>query len=290
MATNMRENFVLTSMVCYGDKEKYLTKDGQNYEGEWDGDKLIDNKDVVITYPDGVKYIGPLIKSKYSGTGIYQLEENVSLTCNFQDNKPTGDVILIDPNGKTWHGFAESDNCLLIQEHAFYRNIGKDLGKGRCKLETSKRLSKDSVASSQKSRKPSLETSLKYKDLRDFEKTIFAKSKKTSSGVEISEWYQDYKQYYDTYAHIICKVKSAGESSLNIEERKWYMKYKDFEKKYLKILNDRKNKEVPLDDENLFELIHSQDYKLQNKPVSVFYPRNEAFEKNTDNCDSTCEC
>lgn len=45
----------------------YTTKEGQIYTGEWDGDKLVENADVEILYPGGVKYYGPLVKNKYTG-------------------------------------------------------------------------------------------------------------------------------------------------------------------------------------------------------------------------------
>jgi len=49
---------------------KYTTKDGQIYDGEWDGDKLVDNQDVFISYADGATYTGTLLHNKYSGRCI----------------------------------------------------------------------------------------------------------------------------------------------------------------------------------------------------------------------------
>ncbi|KAH1016227.1 hypothetical protein HUJ04_007485 [Dendroctonus ponderosae] len=252
----------------------YTTKDGQIYTGKWDGDKLVENEDVEIVYPGGVKYYGSLLKNQYTGPGVYHLEDNVSLICNFADNIPTGEVTLIDPNGNAWHGFAEKDDSLLIKEHPFYRNISKDLGKA---LPKQTHISKMSIQASKKSDVES-KTSLKYRDLRSLEKEIFAKSKKTPSGVDSSDWYQDYVTYCDTYGGIIHKVKTIGESTLTSEEYDWYAKYKEFEKKYLHLLKAHKigkKNSKPLVDNKFFELIHSQEYKAMNKPIPVFYANAE---------------
>lgn len=212
------------------------------------------------------------------GAGVYHLEDNVSLICNFAENIPVGEVTLIDPNGCAWHGFAEKEDSLLIKEHPFYCNISKDLGKG---LPKQKQMSEISVQASKKSEVES-KTSLKYRDLRSMEKEIFAKSKKTPSGVDSSDWYQDYVTYCDTYGGIIPKVKTIGESTLTSEEYNWYKKYKEFEKKYLDLLktheNGKQNSE-PKVDNKFFEFIHSQEYKAMNKPIPVFYAKAEEYDE-----------
>ncbi|XP_030758695.1 uncharacterized protein LOC115884295 isoform X2 [Sitophilus oryzae] len=271
-----------SGLVWRQGKGTYITKDGQTYEGSWDGDKLVENTDVHVTYLDGSQYFGPLCKNKYTGPGIYQLDEKVQLITNFVDNKPSGELTLIDPNQKAWTGYSdENDESLLIPEHAFYSCLGKDLGKGRSRekqiiKKKSSTTSKDSLTSSKKSEQST--TDVKYKDIRELEQQIFAKSQKTPLEInwEDSEWYQEYKEYKLKYLPVYCKVLKSGKSSLSAEELEWYDKYKQFEERYEKVMNDFKNKEKreggPYKSK-LFEIIHSQSYKNENKPISVFYSR-----------------
>lgn len=133
------------------------------------------------------------------------------------------------------------------------------------------------------SSKETLKTFQEYpkpSDLRDFEKdptTIFAKSKLTPSDLELdtSEWHQDYLNYCKEYGGIIRKAKLTGEAFLTKEEYDWYQQYKEFEKRYLATLKEYKSKckKEKIPKEDLFKLIHSEDYKLDNKPKPVFFAR-----------------
>ncbi|XP_050297716.1 uncharacterized protein LOC126737062 isoform X2 [Anthonomus grandis grandis] len=269
----------------------YTTLDGQVYIGEWDGDKLVESTDVEIRFPDGTKYMGNLLNGKYSGTAIYQLQDDVPLICKFVDNKPVEEIALIDPNGKAWHGFAEQDESLLIQEHAFYRNIGKDLGKGGAKIKPVVTESK-SRTSSKKSENSS--QGLKYSDVREYEKELFAKTKKTPSNLEFekSDWYMEYVTYCDTYGEILKKVKTLGENALDAEQFDWYKKYKNFEKNYMQNIRNRKSKGkksklLTEDSIKLFDQIHS--WKSTDRPIPVFYPHTQDDLSDGD-CSSACEC
>lgn len=187
-------------------------------------------------------------------------------------------------------GFAEKNDSLLIQEHPFYRNIGKDQGKGRSKRKSTlaKKDSKVSVSSSKKSNES--QAGLKYSDLREQERETFAKSKKTPSGDMVSsEWYQDYIDYCNAYGDVINKVKANGEGSLTNEEYLWYKKYTDFEKRYLTALEKHKHKKQVEQTNDMFQIIHSEEYKAANKAVPVFYPREPEANEDLD-CDSNCEC
>lgn len=83
---------------------RYTTHDGHVYEGIWKDDKLLDDTDVSIKYSNGACYDGKLTKNKYSGPGIYTLENGMVVTCKFQDNTPTQEVTLIDVKGNLWVG------------------------------------------------------------------------------------------------------------------------------------------------------------------------------------------
>ncbi|CAG9774008.1 unnamed protein product [Ceutorhynchus assimilis] len=245
-------------------KGKYTSKDGQIYVGEWDGDALLENKDVEITYKDGSKYYGALLQSQYTGPGVYQLQENLALTCTFAENKPTGEITLVDPNLKMWYGFAEKDESLFVQEHPFYGSIGKDLGKGKCKNPPPK----DS--------KLSLKKSLSVKSVPSKTFIAFEKSKKTPSDLDFNEssWYKDYVEYCDKFEDIVHKARTNGETTLKEEEYQWYKNYKEFEKKYNLLLKEHK---FPLTKKlqantDLFQLIHSEEYKKANTPIKVIYP------------------
>lgn len=86
----------------------YTTKDGQVYTGRWYNDKLMDEKPLQISYCDGSCYEGTLLESKYSGAGQYVIDDNLQLSCEFSDNKPTGDVIMLDHKGTVWSGMTSS--------------------------------------------------------------------------------------------------------------------------------------------------------------------------------------
>ncbi|KAF7265044.1 hypothetical protein GWI33_021664, partial [Rhynchophorus ferrugineus] len=264
-----------SGLVWRQGKGIYTTKDGQTYDGCWDGDKLIETEDVTVTFLDGTKYIGSLQKNKYSGPGLYQFNNQISVLSNFADNKPTGEITLIDPNQKAWYGFAEQNESLLIPEHIFYQCINQESGKGRLKQTPTakKQSSTNTIKSSKKS--DDAEPQLKYRDYRQVEKEIFMKSKKTPSNLclEDSDWFKEYLNYKNTYGSIYCKAMKKGPHTLNNEEVDWFNKYKNFEEKYLQVLKKFKKKErqqVP--NVKIFEVIHPPQYKSNITPTAVFYP------------------
>lgn len=83
---------------------KYTTHDGQVYEGVWKDDKLQEDTNITANYPNGAKYEGKISKSKYSGPGVYTLENGMIVSCKFRENKPVEDVTLVDVNGNFWVG------------------------------------------------------------------------------------------------------------------------------------------------------------------------------------------
>ncbi|XP_060522414.1 uncharacterized protein LOC132699615 [Cylas formicarius] len=243
----------------------YTTKCGQFYRGEWDADKLLENVDAEITYPDGAKYMGKLLNGKYSGPGIYQLEENMSIICNFAENQPVGSIAMVDPNGIIWHGNAApgSDSCLLLPEHSFYGSLTHDRGKGKPKAGSDQRFTDEqkNAGSSESSPEEEVSTLTRADSKMDFEE---------------SSWYQTYADFKNKYEPIVIKVKEQGIESISSEERIWYDKYKAFEKKYTTIINDFKAKRESGAQcaSNLFEMINSQEN--QSEKIFVLYPQKDA--------------
>lgn len=85
-------------------KGKYITKDGQTYEGDWRDDKLIERTELVIKFPTGEEFHGSTVQDRYTGPGIYTMENTMDISCEFANNKPTGNIMLIDINGRVWGG------------------------------------------------------------------------------------------------------------------------------------------------------------------------------------------
>lgn len=94
----------------------YITKDEQTYEGEWKDDKLMEGRQIIIKYPTGEAYRGTTEKDKYSGHGVYTFENKMDISSEFVDNRPTGNVVLIDINGRLWEGKLKRLHFIQITE------------------------------------------------------------------------------------------------------------------------------------------------------------------------------
>ena len=92
----------------------YQTSDGQAYEGEWKYDKLLEKREIGITYPSGVEYHGCTLKNKYHGAGTYVLESGMNVSCCFEANKPVGVVSMIDCRGGVWTGKKSKERSLEL--------------------------------------------------------------------------------------------------------------------------------------------------------------------------------
>ncbi|KAJ8953562.1 hypothetical protein NQ318_002982 [Aromia moschata] len=252
----------------------YITNDGQIYKGEWRDDQLVDSKDVDVSFPSGVEYYGKIVKSKYTGPGMYILENKMSLLCEFLGNKPYGEICLVDINGREWRGPAEDTEALLLPEHIYFNNIGEERGKGRIRSEPSK--TKLSRTPSEKSE--SEHYSLHKKDaeyLKALELRIFGKCLKTADDLrfEDSEWYKEYVNFKKVYEDHMGKIKANGFDSLTKDEKNWYQKYAEFKNRYFEIMDARRHNKRRLSAYKLFELFHSKEFKASSVPVPVFYRR-----------------
>lgn len=246
----------------------YTTQDGQMYEGEWYDDKLVENKEIIVAYPNGAQYQGPISKNKYQGPGTYVLETNMNVSCQFVGNKPVGTVTLIDCQGKLWRGTANENSAILLPENVFYLNLNEFKGKGlpRMPIDTS-----DMHPSSSESSERS-----EY-DLPDklWEELIFAKSQLTKNDVDFtdSKWWKNYVKYKDKYNEMQRKIEE--NVSLNDDDLKWIQEFKSFKnkqesRKYEKQLERMKEEERVF---GLNEIFQSKDFKESCPPVKVFYPK-----------------
>lgn len=82
----------------------YTTREGHVYEGKWKQDRLEDSEVVNIKYTNGTEYSGFSVAGKYCGPGIYSLGNKIDISCEFAENKPVGNVVLVDPLGRLWSG------------------------------------------------------------------------------------------------------------------------------------------------------------------------------------------
>lgn len=113
-------------------KGTYKTKDGHYYEGKWENDQLLSSQDTVIKYPDGIIYEGNVVHGKYSGLGTYIVRKNIYISSYFENNRPTGEVLLLDPNGNYWRGqITNTEEVLLLPDNHFYSNLTYLNGRGK---------------------------------------------------------------------------------------------------------------------------------------------------------------
>ncbi|GJQ79958.1 hypothetical protein Trydic_g9437 [Trypoxylus dichotomus] len=252
----------------------YTTRDGQVYQGQWSDDKLLDNREVMITYPSGVQYHGPLVKNKYHGPGTYILESNMNISCQFEGNKPVGTVTLIDCQGKLWRGTAEENSAILLPENVFYLNLNEYKGRG---------VSKHPIDISDMHPPASKCSSDEEEELPDkeWEKIIFAKSKLTENDVDFTDcsWWKNYENYRQKYDEIMDKLNEG--ISLNNDDYMWIDRFNSF-KRAQQLRKDGKLTAWKTEEEKVFALnerYQSKDFQESCPGVSVFYPRREKIIK-----------
>ncbi|KAG5872104.1 hypothetical protein JTB14_031046 [Gonioctena quinquepunctata] len=247
----------------------YTTIDGQSYSGLWVDDKLVEEEQLEIRYPNGSEYYGNLLENKYNGPALYVVQPKLHLLCQFSQNKPFGALLLVDPNGREWYGTAGETEAVLLPEHVFFGAIPGDLGKGRLRKKPPLKDKSANIKAPKKTK-----TKQGKERMKELELKIFAKSKKTVSDLkfEESDWYQSYVEFKKVYEDISAKVERGGEDLLQPGEKEWYGKYLEFKGKYTEILDHRKHKEKNLEEFKLFELYNSEEYKNSCPPIPVFYP------------------
>lgn len=82
----------------------YTTKDGHIYEGLWENDQLLNSPESKIIFPSQDTYLGSIINGKYSGEGVYVMDNKLIINAQFENNKPVGEVTLIDYEEHLWKG------------------------------------------------------------------------------------------------------------------------------------------------------------------------------------------
>nr|CAH7715270.1 unnamed protein product [Callosobruchus chinensis] len=246
----------------------YTTKDGQTYKGSWLNDKLINT--VEIRFPGGNQYHGELKDSKYNGDGMFVTGEDLAVICKFVDNKPSGDLLLLDFKGHEWHGVAGDNSALFYREHVYFNDINKDYGKGKSRVEKPKRRVQVDVEEMIDEKRESFDRD----KMKELELRIFAKTQKTVSDLKFADstWYQNYLKFREKYQSIKEKMDKGGSGSLEEEEREWLEKYKEFKVRYEKVMNRKKRCQMKLDRaSHIFELFHSHSYRVACPGIPVFY-------------------
>ncbi|RZC38269.1 hypothetical protein BDFB_007802 [Asbolus verrucosus] len=238
----------------------YNTHEGQIYEGIWKDDKLDESENLQITYQNSNKYTGRISKYKYSGSGTYWFKNGGRLTCIFENNKPSGDVIYIDHHDKLWYGNAEDDHVLLHREHVFSYELDGERGKGRPKyppLEIAEEVVEPEEFDEEI-------------DMKELEKQIFAKSTKTASEIDFedSDWFKDFQRFTEMYKTVTSKFGSSGAFALNEAEKKWYKAYL----KSTKILEGKNSNKLKITRKDPLKVYLNEELKNTCPPTSVFYP------------------
>lgn len=116
-----------------------MTAEGDIYTGTWDNDRLGGNEEVTIAFSDTSKYKGFFKDWCYSGRGKYFYPDNCILQCDFVENCPSGNLILLDPNGHTWLGKAEHGYGWFEPVNHFYNILENTRESGRSKRRQSKK-------------------------------------------------------------------------------------------------------------------------------------------------------
>lgn len=243
---------------------KYTTHDGHIYSGYWKDDKLIENQNVNIVYTNNVEFNGKLFKNKYRGSGIYKFENDLQLSCEFADNQPVGQLLLLDNTNHIWIGNANKDRAILYPENVFYTSLCSDKGIGKVKKEPL----------FTKLKKPVRGTREKREALTKDQ--VFAKSTKTLDDIDYiqSQSYQNYDKFKATKENIKEKIEKFGEESLKEYEMEWWMKYLKFKENRLKGKPKRKEttEEQVEANTNLLDAFNSEAFKNSCPPVRVIYP------------------
>lgn len=255
----------------------YVTHDGQIYSGNWKDDKLIENLDVNVKYEDGAEFNGKLYKNKYKGVGVYKFENDLRLSCDFTDNKPTGELILFDNTNHIWMGKTDNDHknnnnddrdrAILYHENVFYTALCQDKGIGKIKEKPIYTKLKRTPKTLRRKKRAQLTV-----------EQIFAKSTKTINDIDFtrSQWYQNYNKFKLTKANIETKIRDVSEDGLDDDEKEWWTKYILYKNERTK--NKRKSNESLKDDNetidiNLLNEFNSERFKNNCPPIRVFYPR-----------------
>lgn len=110
----------------------YSSHEGQVYMGNWQDDRLIENSELTILFPNEHVFKGRLIKDKYNGPGVYNVRPDLVISCEFQDNKPNGDAILIDKEDDLWFADCDpkKDSAIFELQNYFFENITECRGQG----------------------------------------------------------------------------------------------------------------------------------------------------------------
>ncbi|KAL3272782.1 hypothetical protein HHI36_014242 [Cryptolaemus montrouzieri] len=240
----------------------YYCQDGQSYQGKWYDDRLVEGDVVKITFKDKSVYEGLLEKYKFKGSACLTVPGDLKLILEFVENKPVGDVILLDNVGRPWFGKSEGDQSILYQENIYFENIPASRGKA---LSRFKRISK--------SRKISTQLEKEAVDMAKMEKRVFKESNKLKRDFDFehSEWYRNYINFKKKQQIIMGKVKRGLRSQLNDEEFEWYIKYEEFKERYNKLMLKRKLKPNDPVDLSLLHTFYSEEYQA-SKPDFVIYP------------------
>lgn len=150
----------------------YTTRDGHMYQGNWENDQLLDSPETAILYPSGHRYLGVTLNGKYSGQGHYIFNNNLLLTSEFLENKPTGTIQMYDYEGHLWEGQAYDTHSVILSVNHFFDSIPNDRGFGKLIRPMKKTVSFASTKSSEE------EDKLKER--------VFKKSSQTKNDFRIS--------------------------------------------------------------------------------------------------------
>ncbi|KAK4874154.1 hypothetical protein RN001_013514 [Aquatica leii] len=241
----------------------YTASDGQIYDGTWLDDEIADDTNVKITFANGDQFLGRTFENKFSGPGVFILDNNLEISCVFFENRPVGQIVLIDLDGRTWTGQAADGNALLSPDNHFYSFISESQGIGELKTkyrETNKPREKKHAEKNAKARKD-----------------YFAKSTKTPFDIDFKEskWYQNYLRYDTMFNTIAEKIKD--DETLTKEESKWYSKAKknrqDVKKKRMREKLEKKKSSV---DTSLSNSFYSKEFKTRWPAMKVIYPNRDS--------------
>lgn len=157
----------------------YSTRDGHLYQGVWENDKLLDSPQTAILFPTWHQYLGSIVNGKYSGAGIYILDNQLILTTEFLDNKPAATITLEDYEGHLWQGEPGENIAILRSVNHFFETIPTSRGRGTLIYVPDKQTSPSKVSSAASERSPA--------DADKLKEIVFKKSSKTKNDFKFSE-------------------------------------------------------------------------------------------------------
>ncbi|XP_018325493.1 radial spoke head 1 homolog [Agrilus planipennis] len=239
----------------------YFTKEGQSYECQWSKDKIVEGKEITITYPTGEIYHGLTLKDKYEGPGTYYFEHTMPISCIFRGNCPVGHVVLVDLNGRVWEGdtMAKYEGALLLPENALYTQLDEEIGKGQVKRQALLETIQEGEEIEEESAQPS-------------EHTVFMRKDKVENDIDFSasEWCQNYLRFKEMKATVLEKLENDEE--LTCEESEWHEKYLNFKENAFK----RRIQQRPSIDEvdtTLLKQLYNGDNKEKQIPIPTIYAK-----------------